>query len=353
MSRIFLASYLVFWLICGASFAYEDDFYVIDDIQIHSSGDSPSDAKIKAFDSSRRRGLEELFTKMGLDPLVLEEFSNDDLEETIKSEQIKSEVIAGNNYSALFKITYDQNYIDSLLKQKKLENSQLEENYLVLPVTQIDDNYLVWERANVWRNSISSAIDQRLSESKDYKLLVVGEDVENKSVISANTVLKQDFKRFEPTLLKYNATGIYLISFFEDTQNQKIIVNVNLIKRLNKKNIKLSFINTSSVDKTDLMDKVADKTINYLLSVNGKKLTNQDSKVKEIIIRTGSYNGWLKVKQRIQDSGFVSDFTIKTISKEYALVSINYGGQDLDLINSFRDIGLGLEQVGENIFQIE
>ncbi|MBL6664277.1 MAG: DUF2066 domain-containing protein [Rickettsiales bacterium] len=350
MSRFFLASYLVFWLICGASFAYDDDLYIVDDIQIHSSGDSPNDAKNKAFDNSRRRGLEELFVRMRLDPSILDDISNEDLEETVKSEQVKSEVIAGNNYSALFKITYDQHYIRYLLKKKRLEATELEENYLVLPITRVGDKSLVWESDNIWRVAISQSIDDKFLEAQNKKFLVVSGDVENKSTISSYAVNQRDFKRFEPTILRYNANGIYLISFFNDVTNQKVVVDIDLIKRNQKKNIKLSFINTASINQNHLMSKVANKTIDYLLSVDGKEIRNHDSAVKDVIVRTGSYERWLKVKQKIQDSRIISDFTIKTISTEWAVISLKYSGQNI--IQDFQNIGLDFEQIGDNIFQI-
>jgi len=353
MSRIFLISYFVFWLIGGTSFAMDDAFYTIDNIEIHSSGTSPSEAKNKAFDDSRRKGLEILFAKMSMDPLTLEEFSDEDLEETVKSEQVKSEIIAGNNYSAIFKITYDKNYIDYALKQKKLANLDLEENYIAIPITQIGDDYLLWEKENIWKDAIGKAIDERISQDSDYKIFVLNGDVENITTISSKAILQKNYKMFAPTLLRYNAKGVYLISFLNDIKNKKIIVEVNLIKKAQRKTIKFSFINTSSIEEGDLMDKVADKTIGYLLSINGKKLRNHDSNIKEIEILTGSYSRWLKTKQKIEDSGLVSDFMIKSISKDKAVILVKYVGKNPNLIQGFIDTGLNLEQIGENHFQID
>jgi len=352
MSRIFLATYLVFWLACGLAFA-NDDFYVIDDVEIHSSGKSPSEAKNTAFDDSRRKGLEVLFSKMGLDPLVLEEFSDEDLEETIKSEQVKSEIIAGNNYSAVFKITYDHNYINYLLKQKKLDSLDLEENYIVLSVTQIDDDYLLWQSENIWKKAVEEAIENRIAPESKYKLYAVNADVENMATISREAISKKDFKSLAPTLIKYNAKGAYIISYFNDLEHKKITVDVHLVKKLQKKNIRFSFVNTTSIEENELMSKVATKTIDYLLSINGKKLRKHDSNVKEIEISTGSYSRWLKVKQKIEDSGLISDLVIKSISKERAVILVKYSGHTPDLALRLREIGLDIEQVGENNFQID
>lgn len=353
MSRIFLVSYFVFWLICSTSFAMDDDFYTIDDIEIHSSGESASEAKNKAFIDSRRNGLAILFDKIGLDPITLEKFSDEDLEETVKSEQVKSEVIAGSNYSAILKITYDKNYIDYALKRKKLENLDLEENYIALPITKIGDDFLLWEKENIWKESIGNAINERIAEDSDYKIFVLDGDIENVSTISRKAILEKDYKMFVPTLFRYNAKGVYLISFFNDTLNQKIVVNVSLIKKTQKKHIKFSFINTSSIAENELVNMVASKTINYLMSINGKKLRNHDSNIKEIEIRTRSYSRWLKTKQKIEDSGLISDFIIKSISKDKAVILVKYIGKNPDLALGFKNIGLNIERTGENNFKID
>lgn len=353
MSRIFLASFFVFWLICTASFANDEDFYIIDDVQIHSFGNSPSEAKNKAFDDSRKKGLEILFEKLGLDPLILEEFSAEDLEETIKSEQVKSEIIAGNNYSAIFKITYDQNYLDYLLKQRKLEILESEDNYIALPITRTENDLILWEDTNGWRSAISTAVDNKIQRNSDYKIFVVDGDIENTKSIAKKSILLQEYKQFEPTLKKYKSKGVYLISFFNDINNQKIIVDVTILKINEKKNIRFSFINPSSVAKSDLVNKVAEKTIDYLLSRNAKKLRKTNNNIKNITIHNNSYSRWLKTKQRISDSGLIDEIVIKSISTQRVVLSIKYIGQNPDIIQAFQDIGFNLEKVGENSFEID
>ena len=353
MSRIFLASFFVFWLVCTASFANDEDFYVIDDVQIHSFGDSPSEAKNKAFDDSRKKGLEILFGKLGLDPLILEEFSAEDLEETIKSEQVKSEIIAGSNYSAIFKITYDQNYLDYILKQKKLEILKSEDNYIALPITKTESSISLWEDNNGWRSAVSKAVDDKVQRNSAYKIFVVDGDIENKKSITKKSILLQDYKQFKPTLRKYKSRGVYLISFFNDVKNQKIIVDVAIVKQNEKKNIRFSFINPSSVPKSDLVNKVAEKTIDYLLSRNGKKLRKTNNDIKKIIINNGSYSRWLKTKQKITNSGLVDHIVMKSISTQRVVLSIKYIGQNPDIIQAFQDIGLNLEKIGENSFEID
>lgn len=354
MSRVFLAICLISCLFCNFSWANNDDFYTIDDIMVHGHGDSPSQAKNNAFDQSRKIGLELLFTKLKLDPELINEFSPEDLEETIKSEQIKSEVIAGNNYSANFKITYDKDYIAYILKNKDLESLDIEENYLVLAITKVDDDkILLWEKSNLWQREVIRAIDANLNRNNKNKLIIPDADIETISLLSNKAVMQHDFNKFQPLLAKYNAHGVYLIFFSNDAISNKIIADTYLIKQKQNKHIKLTFINTNSVADSKLKAKVAKKVVNYLVSLQGKKLRKAINDLIELEIHVSSYRRYLKIKNKIRNSGLISKLIVKSISKDRAVILVKYPNKNSNIINAFANIGIDLEQVGPTNYRID
>jgi hypothetical protein len=356
MSRIFLVSlsFLLF-VFSSKAMAQNTNPYSVENIAVNVSGKTPTDARNIAVATARRDAFLVLLSRLEINVAIANIITNEEIADMVMSEQIDNEKIAGNSYFATFNILFAKNFVDHILGKKNLQNIVLKEveNCLIIPVKKLRDENLgernlLWEESNDWKMAIVKNVDAKRNSSES-KFIVPDADIENLAVLSRDNISSMNFNAFQPMMERYNANKVYTLFFSHDQIENKILIDVFLLDRLQKKQFRLSFVNAGSSQYEVMMGKVAAKTVEYLFSLQRSQQTSESSVIK-MQVNFSNLERWLELKNKIENSGVVADFTVESISRDYANLIMKYSNSQVGVVESFAKIGINVEQKADNFY---
>lgn len=351
MSRIFPLFFLLFFATTNLSYANDNSTYLVEDVVVSVTNKTPSAARTSAVATARRDAFLILLTRLGLRTNLADNITDDEIADMVRSEQIEEEKIAGNNYSATFNIMFAKDFVEHILAQKTINKTEekKEETYLLIPAEIVKRKPVLWEEENLWKAAIEKNLDKKARE----KFIVPQADVANLAILNRSNVELVDYLGLEPMLSRYGTSAAYTLFFSYDEIENKVTVSVTYIRKLQKKIFKLGFVNVDRLDREDLMDKVATKTIEYLLTTQTSENKILTSGLIHIGIPISSLGNWLMVKNKIENSGLVNQLSIESISRDYVLISVNYVNGKEEIDAAFAKIGLPLDKKSENFYKLD
>ncbi len=321
----------------------KNNIYEIESISSKASDKNPSASKILATSNARRDAFMVLLMRLQLPIATADNISNEEIAEMVRSEQIVDEKIAGNNYSANYNITFARDFVDHILekkaKEQELKNNEIDtkkDNYLIIPIKVAKKRPLLWEPENDW----SKSMDKVINKNNLQKNFIIPEsNAENIALVNGQNINNISFENFEKMLEKFKAQGVYLMFYNFDEIENKVLVEVQYLRKLLKKQFRLSFINVDRLSYSDLITKVADRSIEYL---KNNPIGSDDALNKNIInlnIKISSISDWLNTKNTLDRSPLIDGIEIVSISKDEVKIKINY-------INTQTPVEQGLEKLG-------
>lgn len=337
--------------------------YLIQNIQVEANGKSANDAKIIATKNARRQALTKLVERLKISKNI-EKISDNELEQMIKSEQILLEKFSNNNYQATLNVSFSKKFIAFYLKNKndnplsnndsiqnlainKAEKPELEDvnkqNILILPVKKQGNNFMIWEEKNEWRSSVEKSLQKNKLVTNN-EILILKSEINNLEIINNENIEDLQYLDFEPILIQQKSDNLYLAIFeYDEIENKARIIVKNFSKNP-KKTVILNFVNVEFLKYSELIDKVSVKLIEYLL--NNKNSINSEANQNNITldIEINDFESWIKIQQKIINSGLMSNIFLKSISKQKTTISGNYLGNKNKIIEDFKNIDLSIKK---------
>ena len=331
---------------------------MVEGIAAKASARSSGDAKILATASARKDAFAILLSRLALNPSLVNNISNDDIFDMVNSEQITEERISGSGYSAIFNIAFSESAVKRILRDKNIKKTDdVVENYLLIPVKilkpkSLDGNspneLLLWEAENNWK----IAIEKEIKNSSIPNFIVPESDLSNISSLNKDNIEQVSFNDLEPILTKYKSSeGLVMFFYYDDIEN-KVIISVQNVKKLQKKLFKLNFVNVERLNYDQLTSKVAQKTIEYLLTLKSGNKSKSETNFIKIEIPISKLGDWMMIKNKIENSNLINQLNIESISKDYVRISVNYTENQTDIIEAFAQKNIFLEKKAENLFSL-
>lgn len=333
--------------------AQDANIYLVEAVEGKAVSKSSGEAKIVATASARRDALSTLFSRLSANQNIVGNLNNDEIFDLVSSEQIIDEKISGNGYFAIFNITFSKNAVELALNSgKKIEKG---DRYLLIPVKILKQNlaaqnqskFLLWEENNDWK----IAVENQVKSESITKFIIPESDLSNIAALNKDNIDRVSFSDLEPLISKYKIDTVLILFFSYDDIENKVVISVQNIKKLQKKRFKLSFVNVDRLGYDALVKKVADKTIEFL-SQNKIDDSNAQNIIK-IEVPITSLGSWITIKNKIENSNLINRLTIEVMSKDYVKISVNYIGDDLDVVKAFADKNIYLEKKSDDLFLIK
>lgn len=332
-----------------------DATYLIEDVATEADGESPSNARTNAINSGRRSALLVLLERLEIDQSISEYVSNEEIFEMVLSEQIKNEKIAGNHYAANLRIIFSKDFVDHILDQKQdyqeiaqaMETKPQEEvrpqgadefKDIVIPIKIINYEPVIWQGAEDWRHAILGNI---IKNSQNLK--IPDADISNISSINKDTIFNASFDSMTPLVNRYNSSNIYILAFFNDPNSNKTFVEVTHIDKNKKEKSKLAFVNGENMTNKDLMNKVAQKTIEYVIGQRST-ISKTNTEWVNIVIPVKNLSEWLATKRQIENSNILENINISSLTKNHVFITAHYLGGANDIREIFARIGITLNK---------
>jgi hypothetical protein len=354
MSRFFLLFCSIFLCFVSFSFAAETNIYSVENVAVSVVGKSPNDARNLAVATARRDAFLILLTRLDLNINIADNVTNDEISDMVRSEQTDGEKVAGSNYSATFNILFAKDFVDHILAQKKPSLSpdnkdRVAESYLLIPVKIVKKQPIFWEENNDWKKAIAKTLTKK---NLSKKFILPEADLNNLSLLGRDNVALASYSELEPMMLRYNSAAAYSLFFNFDEIENKVNISVSYVRKMQKKQFKLTFINVDRLGGQALVEKVADKVIDYLNSPKVFENKALKANIVRLQIPVTSLNNWLAMKNKIENSGLVNQISIESLASDRAIISANYTNSEIDIAESFLSIGISLVKKSENFYII-
>lgn len=342
MSRIFLLIFILFFSFAASAF---DDIYLIKNLPVNVSDETPALARQLAARTVNREAFLTLLSRLKIDEKISAKVSDEEINDMIRLQHISDEKMAGNNYSAVFDLQFAKDFVDHILAQKNTNtgfftiNKEDEENqvFLVAPI-QVQGNQAVVWKGNEWR-------DVFVNELKNYKqFILLKENLENIALINGDNAFNLNYEEVKKLIENQNAAAIYLLFFDLDKLANQISANISILGKLQKKQLKINFSNIDKIAPENLKSQVAQRIIVHLSNL---KFDETVSGIANFKIKISDLGDWLEVRNKIEKTNLVNQIEVKAISRQAILATVNYVG-DADIINSFASFGIKLQYVNEN-----
>lgn len=351
MSRFFFLLLVCFSLTSFSSYAADSDTYFIQGVPVNTTGKSPAASKATAHAMARRDAFLILLTRLEMKVNVADSVTDDELSDMVRSEQIENEKMAGSNYSATFNIMFAKDFVEHILAQKNstaVQVKPVEDSYLLIPVKMKKFQPILWGEDNDWKKAIAKTLNKKSLN----KFIIPDSDLGNIATLNDKNVISPDYFSLEPILTRYKASAAYVLIFSYDEIENKVLIEVVRVSKLQKKQVKLSFLNVDLLNYELLMDKVAGKSIDYLLTEKNQISPSANSELTRIKILVNNFGKWLMIKNKIESSNLVTRLNIESISRDFVVITVSYTGTGT-IQEGFARQGIQLVQQADNSFVID
>lgn len=337
------------------------NIYAIEGIEAKAIAKSPILARNLAFENAKKDAFLVLLSRLNLPPETIANINNDELSSMVRSERVLDEKIANNTYLATFNIVFAKNFVDHVLKtknltqiannqeisteksennnQNNLENEQLNlnnsqekindnplnnNNLTILVPIQFDKlQPLLWEENNLWKPALEKLI---IKNQLHNQFIILNSNLNYITVLNAQNIKNIDFDNIKFILDEKKANSLSLVFLKIDNLENKAIIDVVNINSLQKTQFRLSFTSLDLVNKTELINSIANKTIEQLKNKTIKPSpTPKNNYSLQFPIK--SYQQWQNYQSTLQNSGSIAKITINNLSFDNITITLEYNGK--------------------------
>ena len=337
------------------------NIYAIEGIEAKATAKSPILARNLAFENAKKDAFLVLLSRLNLPPETIANINNDDLSSMVRSERVLDEKIANNTYLATFNIVFAKNFVDHVLKtknltqiannqeisteksennnQNNLENEQLNLNNsqekisdnplqnndltILVPIQFDKLQPLLWEENNLWKPALEKLI---IKNQLHNQFIILNSNLSYITVLNAQNIKNIDFDNIKFILDEKKANSLSLVFLKIDNLENKAIIDVVNINSLQKTQFRLSFASLDLVNKTELINSIANKTIEQLKNKTIKPSpTPKNNYSLQFPIK--SYQQWQNYQSTLQNSGSIAKITINNLSFDNITITLEYNGK--------------------------
>lgn len=320
--------------------------YAVNDVAVNASGKSPTQARINAIASGQRSAFIILLNRLEVDENFANSLKDEVIADMVASQQIIDEKIAGNNYSATLNLAFSESFVKHYLKNKIAVDETIKPaSYLVVPIKIVKNQSLIWEENNDWKSAWKSIIQNNKASS----IQLIKGDSADVSSLNSNTINDNNFAHLSAILNKYKVDSLVLAYFEFDAIENKVNIDLKTVFKSKASQVRLEFVNINQLPMMDLMDKVAQKTLNYLISnkSDSKSPNSSTASIVNIDVLISDLGDWMTVKNKLENFNIVSDLKINSISKDLVQINSTYNNNNGDIINFFAKYNLLLQNKPE------
>ena len=330
------------------------NIYAVEGIEAKATAKSPALARNLAFENAKKDAFLVLLSRLNLPAETISYINSEDISSMVRSERVLNEKISGNTYLATFNIVFAKNFVDYVLKNKiptqnnetsqnpqnnqtSLENEQLNtkifeevasvsdyNNLAILVPVQFDKlQPLVWEDANIWKTALEKNITKNQLQNK---FIILDSSLNYITALNSQNIKNIDYSNIKFILDEKKASSLSLVFLKIDTLENKAIIDVTNINSTQKTQFRLSFVNLDLINKTELINNIANKTVNYLKSKTEKPVPTPKN-VYSLQFPIKSYQQWQNYQSTLYNSGSITKITVNTLSFDAITIAVEYNGK--------------------------
>ncbi len=223
------------------------------------------------------------------------------------------------------------------------------EKITLIPVKVAKIRPLIWEQENDWKVMLGRVI----SKNNLQKNFIIPEaNAENIVTINSQNIKNITFSDIEKTLISNGSEAVYLLFFNVDEIENKVLIEVVYLRKLLKRQFRLSFINVDRLSYNDLIIKVAEKTLEYISNNPIGSDNILDNNTIKIQVRINALDDWLNIKKTIENNNLVEGIVVNSISRDKVSLSANYNNTKISIEDAFKAFGINISKQAQGFYEI-
>ena len=351
---------LIFFILFCLNFAWAQDsknIYFVDSIRTKAVAKNPNEARKISINNARRDAFMVLLARLKMPISLSDNINDNEIAEMVRSEQIVDEKIAGNSYSATFTIIFAKDFVEHILTKKnedrEIVNKNIDETYsekfTIIPVKMAKNKPIIWEQDNDWKVMMERIIPKKNLQKT---FAVPQSNLENSYILNSQNIKNITFSNLEKIIKDNETEASYVLFFNFDEIENKVLIDVIYLRKLLKKQFRLSFVNVDRLSYNNLMLKVAEKTLEYLSNnpigsdeILNKNLINIHFKIQKL-------EDWLNVKKLIEDAKIVDKIFVNAISRDEVMANVTYLNSNISIEQAFEKIGIIITKQSQGFYEI-
>ena len=196
-------------------------------------------------------------------------------------------------------------------------------------------------------------LDRVISKNSLQKTFVIPEaNIENVATVNGQNVKNINFSNLEKITNTNNSEASYILFFNFDEIENKVLVDVIYLRKLLKKQFRLSFINVDRLSYNDLIIKVAEKTLDYLRNNSVGSDDILDKNTLQVHVKISALEDWLNVKKLLENSNISQDMLVNSISRDEVKVSFNYINPSISIEEACESVGIKIVKQAQGFYEI-
>ncbi len=352
---------LIFFIFFGLNSSLaqevEGNVYLIETISSKATLKTLSESKKMVYNNARRDAFMMLLVRLKIPVATSDRVDDSEIVEMIRSEQIVDEKISGSSYFATFNIIFAKDFVEHILAKKtdNTKNNSVEkiekhsEKITLIPVKVAKIRPLIWEQENDWKVMLGRVI----SKNNLQKNFIIPEaNAENIVTINSQNIKNITFSDIEKTLISNGSEAVYLLFFNVDEIENKVLIEVVYLRKLLKRQFRLSFINVDRLSYNDLIIKVAEKTLEYISNNPIGSDNILDNNTIKIQVRINALDDWLNIKKTIENNNLVEGIVVNSISRDKVSLSANYNNTKISIEDAFKAFGINISKQAQGFYEI-
>jgi hypothetical protein len=328
----------------------QDDPFTVRNVEVDVTAATATEAREQAITQAQRKAFERLVARLvvqgGARSVPVPEGRA--LDDLVRDFEVASEKVSAVRYLATFTVRFKPNPVRALLRAEQVTFTEtVSKPLLVLPLYRAEGALILWDDPNPWRDAWA-----RLGQSDGFVPLTVPDgDIADVQDIGPEQALARDPERTRAIAKRYGAAGVLLAfaTLRMDARSGKPTLDVTATRIgaiLPEQTLVFSFGDEPTAEA--LLDKAV-VAVRKAIEESWKRdnvLRFDRPQTVTVRVPIASLADWVEVRKRLAGVAFISRTEIVSLSREAAVLSLTFPGDEEQLAAALVQRDLALVQDG-------
>lgn len=347
---------LAFVAMPGAAWAQAGagDIFTVALVPVEATASSSEEARLLAQDSGRRQALQILMRRLTLEsdwPYLpqpgISELLDMQVGFEVNNERFSTQAGVANRYLAEITYSFRRDRVRALLRSQGIAFSESQAaTALVVPILERGGAYALWGEENTWAGSW---YEQDLTHELVPMILPLG-DLSDTTIVTVDDVIQGNWEALGYLASRYNVDRVFIAHavIVGDQQNSRLYARMTEITADGIGRVYETQV--SGVDESlgGTLGGLGDRAITLLSAQfqegwKAQTLVNYDVQHRiQATARFGSLSEWVRIRDALQNSAMVNDYSAWAMSSGGAEVAVTFVGSPQQLGITLRQRGVAL-----------
>lgn len=322
------------------------------------TGNSPQDAKNKSIDYAQKRAFFMVLSKFAPEKAaaIAGALTSEQVYQHVRGYELANELIDGNRYVALYRISISDDMIRRMLAEGATEEAQSNNPILIIPVLEDAGKTYLWEAENLWRSVWNAAA---LQQGEGLLIMPYG-DPDDKSIADSSTILTYNFDTLAPMAARYGAGEVAVLVARYETERTPQGVSITMRRMgpgIDKMKTEYFEVSDAAGAAQSVLPQAAQAVAEQLKDVARNYVGDQERKIAEaskikLMAQFRRVSEWAKLQETLKKLPRVVRLEVDGITIDHANATLFYNGEAEAMRAVMLANGLHISEQGDGVWLV-